>query len=288
MKPELKPCPTYVCLAAQSDGVLCADGECDRENGVRPVGAFVLPERDTSKPAEQQGLFRKFDVRRLDGSDQPGGKHHGCRYFVIDVDHDPHAKAALNAYATACQITHPGLARDLRENWGAEPVSAPSMRELIADDAYAATFQSVGQYRKALLAKYGQNTACCNNPSQCWEPCGELGNSLDHAAIAPKGVNSTHTLDDESDALTVAYMSGLADGKARGYTAEDMASAAADGFRKNEADATRYRFLRAMPPGIKILTQVAPGEWEEILSGEELDAYVREARAAAAGSPDWR
>lgn len=36
----------------------------------------------------------------------------------------------------------------------AEPVKVPSMRELIADDAYAATFQSVGQYRKALLARY--------------------------------------------------------------------------------------------------------------------------------------
>lgn len=36
----------------------------------------------------------------------------------------------------------------------AEPVKVPSMRDLIADDAYAATFQSVGQYRKALLAGY--------------------------------------------------------------------------------------------------------------------------------------
>jgi hypothetical protein len=35
------------------------------------------------------------------------------------------------------------------EKWKiAELVKVPSMRELIADDAYAATFQSVGQYRK--------------------------------------------------------------------------------------------------------------------------------------------
>lgn len=40
----------------------------------------------------------------------------------------------------------------------AEPVRVPSMRDLIADDAYAATFQSVGQYRKALLARYGKGT----------------------------------------------------------------------------------------------------------------------------------
>jgi len=39
------------------------------------------------------------------------------------------------------------------EKWKiAEPVKVPSTIDLIADDAYAATFQSVGQYRKALLA----------------------------------------------------------------------------------------------------------------------------------------
>lgn len=79
----------------------------------------ALPERDTTKTAEQQGLFRKFDVRRVDGSDQPGGKHHGCRYYVLDVDHDPYAAAALGAYADACRESHPELARDLREKWGA-------------------------------------------------------------------------------------------------------------------------------------------------------------------------
>lgn len=82
-----------------------------------------LPERDASVPAEQQGLFRKFDVRRVDGSDQPGGKHHGCRYFVLDVDHDPCARAALTAYAAACEATHPALAADLRTKWGAMPTT---------------------------------------------------------------------------------------------------------------------------------------------------------------------
>lgn len=77
-----------------------------------------LPERDPAAPAEQQGLFRKFEVRRVDGSDAPGGKHHGCLYFVLDIDHDPHARAALRAYADACATTHPELARDLLEKWG--------------------------------------------------------------------------------------------------------------------------------------------------------------------------
>lgn len=78
--------------------------------------AFSLPERDHSKPAARQGLFRKFVVERVDGSDRPGGKHHGCRYFVIDMDHDAHAPAALRAYAIDCKDSHPQLSADLIEH----------------------------------------------------------------------------------------------------------------------------------------------------------------------------
>lgn len=78
----------------------------------------ALPERDHSKPAEQQGLFRKFDVRRTDGSDAtPLGKHYGCEYFVLDIRHDPHAKAALAAYADAVEATHEQLAAEMRERY---------------------------------------------------------------------------------------------------------------------------------------------------------------------------
>ena len=77
--------------------------------------ASAFPERDTSKTAEQQGMFRKFDVRRVDGSDAPGGKHHGCRYFVLDLDHDVHAQAAMTAYGISCAETHPELSADILE-----------------------------------------------------------------------------------------------------------------------------------------------------------------------------
>lgn len=66
-----------------------------------------------SLPNTKQGLYRKFEVSRTDGSDQPGGKHDGCEYFVLDVTHDPHAKTALAAYALAVKTTHPALAADL-------------------------------------------------------------------------------------------------------------------------------------------------------------------------------
>lgn len=76
-----------------------------------------LPPRAIGVPDTGQGLFQKFEVRRTDGSSEPGGKHEGCEYFVLDTDHDPHAAAALRAYAAACKKTHPLLARDLRARY---------------------------------------------------------------------------------------------------------------------------------------------------------------------------
>ena len=73
-----------------------------------------LPPRAVGVPDTGQGLFQKFEVRRTDGSSEPGGKHEGCEYFVLDTDHDTYAKVALAAYADACERTHPLLARDLR------------------------------------------------------------------------------------------------------------------------------------------------------------------------------
>lgn len=72
-----------------------------------------LPDRDYDKLAEDQGLFRKFLVYRTDGSDAPGRKHHGCEYFVLDVNHDPHAGAALKAYSESCKTTHPVLSAEM-------------------------------------------------------------------------------------------------------------------------------------------------------------------------------
>lgn len=86
----------------------------------------ALPERKKRFSDEKQGLYRKFEVRRVDGSDAPGGKHHGCRYFVLDVDHDAFAPIALGAYAAACEDTHPKLARDLIEEWGASAMNPKS------------------------------------------------------------------------------------------------------------------------------------------------------------------
>ncbi|MBG6083166.1 hypothetical protein [Rubrivivax gelatinosus] len=77
-----------------------------------------FPDRDCSCPAAARELFEKFEVRRLDGSDAPGGKHHGCDYVVLDLVHDRYAAAAMCAYAAACRETHPQLAADLVARFG--------------------------------------------------------------------------------------------------------------------------------------------------------------------------
>lgn len=60
------------------------------------------------------GLYQKFNVSRTDGSSAAGEKHDGCEYFVLDVTHDPFAKAALLAYAEACKGEYPLLYHDVR------------------------------------------------------------------------------------------------------------------------------------------------------------------------------
>lgn len=94
----------------------------------------LVPERDPAKTNAQQGVYRKFDVRRTDGSSEPGGKHHGCEYFVLDVTHDPHARAALAAYAAAVEATHPTLAADMRDRYGLAAHHRPAPAALLVRD----------------------------------------------------------------------------------------------------------------------------------------------------------
>ena len=127
------------CYGASRPGEDCPCAECTawrervaetnrRNAAAAQAQPSLLRERDLSKPAEQQGLFRKFEVNRVDGSDQPGGKHFGCRYYVLDLTHDQHAPAAMRAYAAECRSTHPHLADDIEREFGAaqaQPVAVP-------------------------------------------------------------------------------------------------------------------------------------------------------------------
>ena len=65
--------------------------------------------------AQDGPIYDKFIVERTDGTSAPGQKHHGCRYFMLDIDHDPHAIPALRAYADSCgRDGFPQLADDIR------------------------------------------------------------------------------------------------------------------------------------------------------------------------------
>jgi hypothetical protein len=67
----------------------------------------------TDKPT---GLYHKFKVERTDGQSTPGKKHAECEYFVLDMDHDYHARSAIEAYVRSLEDAEefPELAHDLR------------------------------------------------------------------------------------------------------------------------------------------------------------------------------
>ena len=62
-----------------------------------------------------KGLYRKFTVNRTDGKSDPGQKHEACEYFVLDLSHDEHSIAAIEAYAKSCYKDYPHLAEDLEK-----------------------------------------------------------------------------------------------------------------------------------------------------------------------------
>lgn len=62
----------------------------------------------------ETGLLNKYTVYRNDGRDCPGRMHHGCHYFVLDLDHDAIAVEALKFYAENFRETHPEIFADLQ------------------------------------------------------------------------------------------------------------------------------------------------------------------------------
>lgn len=153
-------------------------------------GMPQFPERDESAQEEQQGLYRKFEVRRVDGSDKPGGKHDGCAYFVLDIDHDPHAPAALSAYAAACEASHRQLAADLRQKWGALPVGQNELTKRLMQAARqdALTWQDrfyIGQAIAHIQASQADSAVreVPEEPEEPEEPAPEMYVAAPHAAV---------------------------------------------------------------------------------------------------------
>jgi hypothetical protein len=131
-----------------------------------------FPERDATKTNAEQGLYRKFEVRRVDGSDAPGRKHHGCEYFVLDLAHDKHAAPALRAYASSCAETHPVLSADLVARYGKPEQHAATLSDAAGYDLY----------QKAACATSGVKKPCSY---EAW--CGEFVRQLRALLAAHNG-----------------------------------------------------------------------------------------------------
>ncbi|KZL33174.1 MULTISPECIES: hypothetical protein [Rhodococcus] len=102
---------------------------------VWPASSPVVP-APTETGTNSAGLTDKYIVRRVDGSDAEGGRNFGRRYFVLSYDSDPHARAALAAYAASCETDYPELAADLRARLN-EKKAAPTEASVIGGAAVA-------------------------------------------------------------------------------------------------------------------------------------------------------
>ncbi len=108
-------------------------------------------------PDVPPGLYEKFAVARTDGRDQPGGDREGARYFVLDLDHDPYATAALFMYAAQCRDEHPELAADItaalvevdaeRRAGGGQPPIRPILPYALTEAQLIAVFRAGTGYR---------------------------------------------------------------------------------------------------------------------------------------------
>lgn len=74
---------------------------------------------------DYNGLYEKYEIKRIDGRDEPGQKHDGCALFVLDLTHDPAARKALRQYARSCETQKPGLAREIRGLLGRHEPTGP-------------------------------------------------------------------------------------------------------------------------------------------------------------------
>lgn len=78
---------------------------------------------DTPDPDAQRGLYRKYELHRVS---ENGDRRYQVTdpFFVLRYTTDPHASAALLAYADACEADSPQLATDLRQAVGPRVLTA--------------------------------------------------------------------------------------------------------------------------------------------------------------------
>ena len=80
---------TYLCSRCADESVAVEAAEASLSNE---------PEEDADR---NRGLYSKFTVTRTNPDAE--ARHQGCDYFVLDLTDDPHAAAAIAAYAYSCR-----------------------------------------------------------------------------------------------------------------------------------------------------------------------------------------
>jgi hypothetical protein len=122
---------------------------------------MTMPDPATPEARRQTGLIDRFTVARTDGKSAPGEKHDGCVYFVLDLSHDPHAKAAVAAYAESCEVDYPALSRDLHLAVAAMPLpTRPSTQPSATPEALV---QTLGRWLT-------HDSDCGRDNSKGWPP----------------------------------------------------------------------------------------------------------------------
>jgi hypothetical protein len=101
--------------------------ENDRKRGL--YGKYFVQRLDPATARQDEILFlrrRYVDADNIirDEMALPPPKHEQCRYFVLDLDHDRHARAALWGYLSSCAAEYPALAADLRKMLDGSPAPA--------------------------------------------------------------------------------------------------------------------------------------------------------------------
>jgi hypothetical protein len=66
----------------------------------------------TTTPDTERGLYPKYELHRIN-EDRSHRFHVFTPFFVLRYDTDPHARAALVAYAESCRNEYPQLADEL-------------------------------------------------------------------------------------------------------------------------------------------------------------------------------
>jgi len=64
------------------------------------------------RPDSDRGIYAKYDVKRRN---DPSGRHADCRFFVLDPEHDIHARGALETYQDLVGGEYPHVAADIAE-----------------------------------------------------------------------------------------------------------------------------------------------------------------------------